>query len=150
MTDSKPDDCLERAVVERVAEGVERRHEALLEWATVELGMERGAAEQVYALAEEERLEPVYAFQLVRCGRGVRNLLPTTAASAEASTQQEPPAWVVPEGLQLSDIERERRLRQSFRRFRGLLESTDDPVLAARAYVAEPDVGPIEIGPSGA
>jgi hypothetical protein len=55
-----------RDVVSLTGEPHERRHEALMEWAEGDLGLERAYAEQIYALAEEEELEPIYAFQLIR------------------------------------------------------------------------------------
>ena len=91
---------LESALRARTADGVERRHETVMEWATGELGVERATAEKIYAVAEEERLAPVYAFELVQQGVGVRELESTTEAPAEASMQQDPPGCVVPEGVQ--------------------------------------------------
>jgi hypothetical protein len=138
-------DCLERAVRARGADGVERRHEALMEAAVTELGLERADAEQIYALAEEEQLEPIYAFQLVRCGVGVRELERPSQDARESAAQEAPPGWVAMQAVRLDDVALERRLRLSFRRFRGLLETRGDPVAAARAFMAEPDVGPLRV-----
>lgn len=145
MREQAASDCLERAVRERSADGVERRHEALMEAAVTELGLERAQAEQIYALAEEEQLEPIFAFQLVRCGVGVRELETPAQDAAESAAQKSPPGWVATEAVELDDIANERRLRLSFRRFRGLLEARGDPVAAARAFMAEPDVGPLRV-----
>jgi hypothetical protein len=137
-------DCLEEAVRARSANGVERRHEALMESAVTELGLDRADAEQIYALAEEEQLEPIFAFQLIRCGVGVRELERPSQDAAESAAQEAPPGWVKTQAVALNDIVFERRLRLSFRRFRGLLEASGDPVAAARAFMAEPDVGPLD------
>lgn len=145
MREQASGDCLERAVRERSEDGVERRHEALMAAAVTELGLELAQAEQIYALAEEEQLEPVFAFQLVRCGVGVRELEPPSQDAAAAAAQEAPPGWVATEPVQLDDIALERHLRLSFRRFRALLEARRDPVEAARAFMAEPDVGPLRV-----
>ena len=145
MRERETNDCLERAVRARSSDGVERRHEALMDTAVHELGLERAHAEQIYALAEEEQLEPIYAFQLVRCGVGVLELEAPSADAHESAAQEAPPGWVATQAVKLDDIVIERRLRLSFRRFRGLLETTDDPVAAARAFMAEPDVGPLNV-----
>jgi hypothetical protein len=68
--------CLAEGVAALTGESVERRHEVLMEWAEDEIGLSREYAEQVYALAGEEELEPVYGFLLVRCGVGIRELEP--------------------------------------------------------------------------
>jgi hypothetical protein len=133
--------CLVEAVAGLTGGAAERRHELLMEWAEHELALEREYAEQVYALAEEEDLEPVYGFLLVRCGVGVIALEPPEQDADEAASQQAPPEWLGEETVELEDVELERRLRASFRRFRGHLEGTDAPEVAARSFVEEPDVG---------
>jgi hypothetical protein len=111
----------------------------------MELGLERAQAEQIYALAEEEQLEPIFAFQLVRCRVGVRELELPHQDAVESAAQEAPPGWLQTEGVELDDVALERRLRLSFRRFRSLLETRGDPVSAARAFMAEPDVGPLHL-----
>jgi hypothetical protein len=133
--------CLVDAVAGLTGAAAERRHEPLMEWAEQELAIDREYAEQVYALAEEEELEPVYGFLLVRCGLGVIALEPPAQDADEAASQQAPPEWLGEETVELADVELERRLRASFRRFRSHLESAAAPVAAARAFVQEPDVG---------
>ena len=146
MHERASSDCLERAVRERCAAGVERRHEALIETAVAELGLEWAQAEQIYALAEEEQLEPIFAFQLVRCGVGVRELERPAQDASPSAAQETPPGWVAAQALAREEIVLERRLRLSFRRFRGLLEAHGDAVAAARAFMAEPDVGRLRVG----
>jgi hypothetical protein len=145
MREQDTNDCLERAVRAHGGAGVERRHEALLDTAVHELGLDRAHAEQIYALAEEEQLEPILAFQLVRCGVGVLELERPSPDAHESASQETPPGWVAAQAVRLDDIVIERRLRLSFRRFRGLLETRGDPVSAARAFMAEPDVGRLNV-----
>jgi hypothetical protein len=146
MREQTASGCLERAMRELSEDGVERRHEVLMQEAVTELGLELAEAEQIYALAEEEKLEPVFAFQLVRCGVGVRELEPPAQDAEESAAQEAPPSWLATEAVELDDVALERRLRLSFRRFRGLLEdSGGDALAAARAFMAEPDVGPLSV-----
>jgi hypothetical protein len=119
----------------------ERRHEALVEWAESELGLERAYAEEVYALAEEEELEPVLAFELVRTGLGVRELEEPEQDMEEEATQQAPPDWVAEDVVELEDVALERRLRASFRRLRSHLDEGLTAADAVAAYLREPDVG---------
>ncbi|HEX2165771.1 MAG TPA: hypothetical protein VHG09_00915 [Longimicrobiales bacterium] len=120
----------------------ERRHEALMEWAESELGLEREYAEEIYALAEEEDLEPVYAFHLVNAGIGVREL-ESPEQDMEETVQQAPPDWVAEDAVKLEDVVLERRLRASFRRLRSHLEECAKPPDAIREFLAEPDVGAV-------
>ena len=122
----------------------ERRHEALMEWAESDLGLEREYAEQVYRLAEEAHLEPVYAFHLVRTGIGVREL-ETPEQDTEESVQQAPPEWVAEEAVELDDVALERRLRGSFRRLRTHLEQSATPTEAVTRFLDEPDVGAVPL-----
>jgi hypothetical protein len=122
---------------------VERRHEVLMEWAESE-GLERGYAEQVYALAEEENLEPLLALHLVRAGIGVRELEAPEQDMDEAA-QQTPPEWVTEDVVELDDIALERRLRATFRRLRGHLEGETDLMAAVRRMLQDADVGPLQL-----
>lgn len=133
-----------RDVVSLTGEPHERRHEALMEWAEGELGLERAYAEQIYTLAEEEELEPIHAFQLIRSGLGVRELEPPEQDMDDA-TQQSPPEWVAEDAVELDDIELERHLRASFRRLRSHLNSHASPAEAITAFLAEPDVGSVRL-----
>jgi hypothetical protein len=133
--------CLRDAVAGLTGSAAERRHEPLMEWATgSEVALDREYAEQLYTLAEEEGLEPVYGFLLVRCGVGVIDLEPPEQDADEDASQQAPPDWLGDETVELDDVELERRLRASFRRFRSHLEEASSPVAAVDAFMAEPDV----------
>jgi hypothetical protein len=123
----------------------ERRHEALMEWAEGELGLARAWAEDVYALAEEVELEPVYAFLLVRCGIGVRELQQPVQDPDEEAVQQAPPDWVGADAVTLGDAALERRLRGTFRRMRAHLEQTATAAAAVESFLAEPDVGVVQL-----
>ncbi|MEX1182303.1 MAG: hypothetical protein WEF86_03650 [Gemmatimonadota bacterium] len=138
-------ECLARSVAGLTGAAVERRHEALMEWAETELQLDRGYAEQVYTLAEEEELEPVYGFLLIRCGIGVTELEPPDGRDEEESSQQAPPGWVGQETVELDNVGLERRLRSSFRRMRGHLERAATSREAVASFLAEPDVGPLRL-----
>lgn len=137
--------CLEQGVAELTGSATERRHEALMEWAEIELGLERAFAEQVYALAEEEDLLPVHGFLLVRCGMGVRELEEPEQDGDDFAAQQTPPEWLDEEGVELEDVALERRLRATFRRLRGHLEQSPDAEAAVRAFLADTDVAPVRL-----
>ena len=136
---------LVRAVSTLTGAPHERRHEALMEWAESELDLERGLAEQIYALAEEEELEPVYAFQLVRFQIGVQELEEPEQDMDEEAVQQTPPDWVAEDAVELEDVVLERRLRASFRRLRSHLEASASPAEAVRAFLADADVGRVRL-----
>lgn len=134
--------CLAEGVASLTGSALERRHEALMEWAEVELGLPREYAEQVYALAEEEELEPVFGFLLVRCGIGVRELESPDPDADEEASQQTPPGWIRSDSVELDDIMLERRLRASFRRLRTHLADATGPAAGVAAFLAEDDIGP--------
>ena len=139
-------ECLARSVAALRGDGIERRHESLMEMASSELGLERKYAEQVYELSEEEGLEPIYAFQLIRCGMGVRELEPPEQDMEEYTVSQEaPPDWVGEAVVELDDAVLERRLRATFRRFRAQLEAAATPVAAVEAFLSEPDVAQVAL-----
>ncbi|HSJ24382.1 MAG TPA: hypothetical protein VK929_06935 [Longimicrobiales bacterium] len=138
--------CLTHRVASLTGDpAMERRHEELMEWAEAELGMDREYAEQMYALAEEEQLPPVYALLLVHCGIGVQELEEPEQDADEAAHQAAPPEWVETERVELEDVAMERRLRTTFRRFRGQMESAGTPAAAVAAFLAETDVGPVRL-----
>lgn len=134
-----------RAVASLTGEPHERRHEALMEWAETELRLDREYAEQIYALAEEEELEPVYAFHLVRSGLGVRELEEPEQDMDEEAVQQAPPNWVAEESVELEDVVLERRLRASFRRLRSHISNSTSPTDAVAGFLNEPDVGAVRL-----
>lgn len=142
--------CLSEGIAALPAAGsIERRHEQVMEWAVAGGSaaggsLDRAYAERVVLLAEEEALEPVYALLLVRCGIGVRELEPPGEENDDLATQPTAPDWVEPGTVGL-DIALERRLRASFRRFRARLEASETAEAAVRAFLAEPDVGPVSL-----
>jgi hypothetical protein len=125
-------------VVEEAEEAPRRREESVV-WAEDALGFERAFAELIYDTAREERLEPGFAFELVKCGIGVT---PLTPPSDDEASVEGPPDWIAPP-VGRAAAGRERTLRASFRRLRGHLESADSPEAALAAFVAEPDVGTV-------
>lgn len=144
----------ERAAREQLARDVEavtgapheRRHDELMEWAEAGLGLDRGYAEQIYALAEEEDLEPIYALHVVSSGVGVRELeKPEQDTDPGAAAQQAPPKWVDEDAVEFDDVALERRLRATFRRLRSHLDAAASPGEAVRAFLQEPDVGLVRL-----
>ena len=141
-------ECLTRSIGALKEDGVERRHESVMAFAEGELGLERAYAEQVYMLSEEEQLEPIYAFQLIRCGMGVRDLVkPERDTEVYAASQEAPPDWVGEAMVEMSDATLERRLRNTFRRFRACLEDAATPVDAVHSFLAEADVDAVQLKP---
>jgi hypothetical protein len=136
-------ECL-RQGIQGIA-GVERRHESLMAWAHSELGLDREYAEQVYSLAQESELEPVYAFVLIRCGIGVQELEAPEQDTDELAAQQAPPQWVGEDHVKLADVVLERRLRATFRRLRTHLEREATPRAAVDAFLGEADVGVVTL-----
>jgi hypothetical protein len=143
-------DCLTRRIAALTGDAaMERRHEELMEWAESELGLSREYAEQVYALAEEERLLPVHALLLVHCGIGVEELERPEQDSDEAAHQAEPPEWVETRQVEFADVVLERRVRATLRRFRAALESSDSAPAAVAEFLSAEDVGPMDLGDGG-
>ncbi|HSJ14758.1 MAG TPA: hypothetical protein VK939_10085 [Longimicrobiales bacterium] len=118
----------------------ERRHEVLMERAEARDGMERAEAEAVYALAEEEGLEPELALLLAGSGVGVIELEQPDSDPERLGRQQAPPDWVAEADVPAGEALRERRLRLSFRRLRSLLEETGSASEAVHRLAHEPDV----------
>jgi GNAT superfamily N-acetyltransferase len=104
-------------------------------------GMSRDLAERIYEVAREEGIDPALGYELVRCGLGV---VPPSdgieTASAQPTTDKYLPQWMFPP-VPTDTVLRERMLRFSFRRLRGLLEEHREVDLAFRAFADEPDVG---------
>ncbi|MBW3571458.1 MAG: hypothetical protein KY467_10150 [Gemmatimonadetes bacterium] len=125
------------------AEALSRRRLDVIQEA-VDVGMADELAEMLYDVAREEGLDPVLAFELVRSGLGV---LPPRGGVDNApefpTADKYRPEWLEPPVDPDTQL-RERTLRLSFRRLRGLLDQhTDDPAEAFRAFAREPDVGPV-------
>jgi hypothetical protein len=120
--------------------GAERRHETLMERAA-ELGLERVEAEAIYALAEEEGLEPALGLLLAGSGVGVQELDELAETLPEVGQQQAPPDWVAITDVAPEEARRERRLRLSFRRLQALLAASGgSAVEAVHRFLREPDV----------
>jgi hypothetical protein len=125
------------------AEGVSRRRMDVVEEA-LEAGVPEELAEMLYDVAVEEGLDPVLGHELVRSGLGI--LPPSDGvenAPAEPTTDKYRPEWLEP-AVPPDDLLRERTLRVSFRRLRGLLERhAGDAPAAFAAFAREPDAGPV-------
>lgn len=125
------------------AEALSRRRLDVIQEA-VDVGMGDELAEMLYDVAREEGLDPVLAFELVRCGMGV---LPPRDGVENApgfpTADKYRPEWLEPP-VDPDTMLRERTLRFSFRRLRALLEQhAGNPAEAFRAFAREPDVGPV-------
>lgn len=134
-------DLMRRATAIEAA-GVHRRHEELIEIAVNEDGMPVPLAELVHELAHEEGIAPAYALALVASGIGVEELVPPESGDTE-SLQQSLPGWVEAADMSQASISRERHLRSSLRRLRAHLDRADSAEAGIRAFLDEPDVGPI-------
>jgi hypothetical protein len=121
-------------------EGIRRRAD-LMEDAR-EAGMSPELADMMYDIAVEEGLDPALAFELVRSGLGVAP--PEEGidnAPSQPTTDKYTPGWLMQPPSPTDTMLRERMLRLSFRRVRGLLETHPEPADAFRAFAREPDVG---------
>ncbi|HEX5725302.1 MAG TPA: hypothetical protein VFX98_07535 [Longimicrobiaceae bacterium] len=122
------------------AEALSRRRIDVVGEAVAE-GMSPALAEMLYDVAREEGLDPVLALELVRSGLGV---CPPEegvgSAPAAPATDKYRPEWLQPP-VPTDEVLRERMLRLSFRRLRGMLEAHAQPDEAFRAFAREPDVG---------
>ena len=116
-------------------DGPEHRREALLERAESR-GLDRGVAERAYDVAREVGLEPAYALLVVAEGVSVQSYPRSSGAEATEAVE---PEWIdrppSPE-----DARRERRLRETFRRLRSLLEDSPTPRDAFTRFAEEPDL----------
>lgn len=130
-------ECLRLGVFGAPAGVHPRRRDELIDLAVERLGMSHTAAQDVYDIAIDERLDPAYAFELVRCGVAVvRHEAPDDDAPVVDTGN---PQWLgdtppPPEAVL------ERMLRATFRRLRGLIETHGDNDAALAAFVREPDV----------
>lgn len=120
---------------EAMGSGREKRRETLIERAESR-GVDRGDAERAYDVAIEESLDPAYALALVGQGISVRNFGGSAAAEASDSVE---PEWIdAPPTAE--DAGLERRLRETFRRFRSCLDGADSAREAVTAFAREPDL----------
>lgn len=101
-------------------------------------------ADQIYDIAEEEHLDPAFAFELVLNRIGVRELAePTDDAYVETQVEA-PPEWVAEPDPSPIAAAHERHMRNSFRRLRRMFEQHGTPTAALQAFANEPDVAEIE------
>lgn len=122
------------------AEEAPKRRNELIEWAEREHGMPPDRAALIHDIAREERLDPAFAFELVRCGVGVQTL---GEPSADETLVDGPPEWVAPPQPAEVSPARERLLRASFRRLRSHLANAPTAEAGLAAFVSEPDVGEV-------
>lgn len=136
-------DCLiAKPQGEGAREEWERRRANLVEEA-VDNDMPGELAEMLYDVAVEEGLDPILAYELVRCGIGVQPPDEGVSNAADQPTiDKYRPEWLK-DPIPSDDLLRERTLRLSFRRLRGKLEEEPDVDEAFRAFAREPDVGPV-------
>lgn len=124
--------------VEAIGGKDEHRRELLVEQAE-DRGLDRTTAEQAYDIALEERLNPASGLGLVIEGVSVQPL-ESPRPDVDTSEPNEP-EWVdAPPEPALA--ERERRLRQTFRRFRSHMDAEASVTAAAHAFFQEPDLEP--------
>lgn len=124
------------ATVEALGGPEEHRRDALVEAAETR-GLERPDAEQAYDIAREVGLDPAYGVALMLEGVSVR---PLSSPRPDVDTSEpNEPEWVdSPPEPALA--ERERRLRQTFRRLRGHLDEEPGLAEALGALTRAPDV----------
>lgn len=119
---------------------LDRRRSQILEEAE-EVGMSADLVELLYDVALEEGIDPALGFDLVRSGLGV-----APPADGVSNAPDDPmvdkylPAWMFP-AEPTDRLLRERMLRVSFRRLRGMLEEEEDVEQAFIRFANEPDVG---------
>jgi len=133
--------CLLENVESQPGQTTAQRRQELLDEARLE-GMSPALAEQLYDVAREEGLDPSLAYELVRCGLGVSPPVEGVSnAPSQPTSDKYAPGWVLQPPADPDEVLRERMLRLSFRRLRGLLEEHADPSTALKSFAAEPDVG---------
>jgi hypothetical protein len=136
--------ALLRALDNLGTRGASRRREELVSAAVATGDFTRFLAERVYDVSDEEGLEPAFAFEVVRSRVAVCAPQPGEPVVADDTLVEGTPEWIAPEAAMprvTVELVRERRLRMSFRRLRGHLETCNTPEEAIAAFVAEPDVG---------
>ena len=139
---SRIDSLVERA--EQIAsDSSPRRRVELVERAVAE-GRSVEFADMVYDLAEEEGVDPAFAFELVLNGIGVRDLGEPNDDGWLETQVEAAPDWVTREQPPSGDAARERHMRTTFRRLRRMFEKHGSPKGALEALAREPDIAEIE------
>ena len=136
-------DALVAQAEEIASEDSPRRRVELVERA-VAAGHSLEFADLVYDIAEEENLDPAFAFALVLNRIGVRDLTEPNEDGWVETQVEAPPEWVAGDEPQPSEAAHERHLRLTFRRLRRMFEQHAAPTDALRAFASEPDVEEIE------
>jgi hypothetical protein len=136
--DERLQDLIQRA--DHIASApISRRREDLVARA-VEAGYTLEFADLIYDVAEQENVDPAFAFELVLNRIGVRELAPPPADNWVETQVEAPPPWVTQPDPP-SVAEHERHLRVTFRRLRAAFEQhRDSPRDAIKAFVSQPDV----------
>lgn len=124
------------ATAEALGGPEEHRRDALMEAAEAR-GLDRPDAEQAYDIAREVGLDAAYGLAVMLEGVSVR---PITSPRADVDTSEPTePEWVdAPPDPDLA--ERERRLRQTFRRLRSHLDEGAGLAEALDMLAREPDL----------
>ncbi|HET9440168.1 MAG TPA: hypothetical protein VFO52_08350 [Longimicrobiales bacterium] len=132
---------VERAEQIAAADAPRRRTE-LIEMA-VAAGHTHTEADQIYDLAEQEGVDPTFAFELVLNGIGVRDLTPPNGDEWVETQVEAPPDWVREPDPAPDSAARERHMRTTFRRLRRMFELHPTPRAALEAFAREPDVAEV-------
>lgn len=101
-------------------------------------------ADEIYDIAEDEGLDPAFAFELVLNGIGVRELAPPNEDQWLETQVEAPPEWVADPDPEPHAAMRERHMRSTFRRLRRLMEEHPSPRAALEAFAREPDVAEVQ------
>lgn len=128
-------------LIERAEQIEGRRREELVALA-MDAGHTREYADRIYDVAEEEGVEPAFAFELVLNGIGVRELSGPQDDEWLETQVEAPPAWVAQPDRE-PDAARERHMRSTFRRLRRMFELHGSPRAALEAFAREPDVAEV-------
>ena len=128
---------------EIASEDSPRRRVELVERA-VAAGHSVEFADLVYDIAEEENVDPAFAFELVLNRIGVRDLTEPNEDGWIETQVEAPPDWVAGDEPPPAAAAHERHLRLTFRRLRRKFEEHPAPRDALRAFAQEPDVEEIE------
>jgi hypothetical protein len=120
-----------------------RRRSELTDMA-IAAGHSRAYADQIYDLAEEEGVDPTFAFELVLNGIGVRELTPPNNDQWVETQVEAPPEWVAEPDQSPGSAARERHMRTTFRRLRRMFDEHGTPKAALEAFAREPDVAELE------
>jgi len=139
--------CLEKSA-SRLAElpDRERRHLDLIEAAEARTHAPRAVLELAYEIAEEEGIDPALGLELIICRVAVEELTPPEPPADEAHSLV--PEFVEPLPASDEEVMRERRMRMTFRRVRGMLEKSPSFAQAIHAFADEPDIGQFDYYPA--